>query len=141
MRQKVREAHMTGPVLPHVEAIRNQRDNTLRYVAEFVEDLISALLSNLSRDEPLVVGVDDPYNPDALGSADFWRLQSYSVNEFALHIGNCAAYLARRCSDYARSSGGWVYFGDLVEKIAEDGFRYQTYALAAHGLAALQPGT
>eukprot|EP00959_Pyramimonas_sp_CCMP1952_P036073 754825-Pyramimonas_sp.AAC.1 len=49
----------------------------------------------------------------------------FRVPEFALHIGICAAYLARHCSDYARSSGGWVYFGDLVEKIAEDGFSYQ----------------
>eukprot|EP00959_Pyramimonas_sp_CCMP1952_P203276 4250772-Pyramimonas_sp.AAC.1 len=107
MRQKIREAHMTGPGPPHVEAVRDQRENALRYVAEFVEDLISALLSNLSRDDgtldqareflraefrsddipegfppqsfkclkPFVVGVDDPNNPAALGSADFWRPQ------------------------------------------------------------------
>eukprot|EP00959_Pyramimonas_sp_CCMP1952_P199427 4171353-Pyramimonas_sp.AAC.1 len=49
MRQKIREAHMTGPVPSHVEAVRNRRENTLRYVAEFVEDPIFALLSNLSR--------------------------------------------------------------------------------------------
>eukprot|EP00959_Pyramimonas_sp_CCMP1952_P365113 7645653-Pyramimonas_sp.AAC.1 len=51
MRQKVREAHMTGPVPPHVEAMRKQRDNTLRYVAEFVEDPIVALLSKLNGEE------------------------------------------------------------------------------------------
>eukprot|EP00959_Pyramimonas_sp_CCMP1952_P408030 8551134-Pyramimonas_sp.AAC.1 len=157
MRQKIREAHMTGPVPPHAEAVRNQRENTLTYVAEFVEDPIFALLSKLSRDDgtfdqardfpraefhsddipggftlqpfkclkPLVVGADDPNSPAALGSTDCWRPQSYRVPELALHIGNCAAYLAGHRSDYARSSGGWVYFGDLVEKIAEDGFNYQ----------------
>eukprot|EP00959_Pyramimonas_sp_CCMP1952_P087156 1823565-Pyramimonas_sp.AAC.1 len=56
-------------------------------------------------------------------------------------MGNSATYLARHCSDYARSSGGWVYFGDLVDKMHDDGYEHQTVALAAHGLAALQPGT
>eukprot|EP00959_Pyramimonas_sp_CCMP1952_P095267 1992077-Pyramimonas_sp.AAC.1 len=40
MRQKVREAHMTGPVPPHIEAMRNQSGNALRYIAEFAEDPI-----------------------------------------------------------------------------------------------------
>eukprot|EP00959_Pyramimonas_sp_CCMP1952_P346552 7258408-Pyramimonas_sp.AAC.1 len=48
--------------------------------------------------------------------------------------------ISRGLSDYARSSGGWVYFGDRVEKMHEDGYKHQTVALAAHGLAALQPG-
>eukprot|EP00959_Pyramimonas_sp_CCMP1952_P189477 3963490-Pyramimonas_sp.AAC.1 len=43
MRQKVREAHRAGPVPPQVEAMRNQRDNALRYVAEFVEDPICTI--------------------------------------------------------------------------------------------------
>eukprot|EP00959_Pyramimonas_sp_CCMP1952_P287480 6012491-Pyramimonas_sp.AAC.1 len=51
MRQKVREAHLTGPVPPHVEAMRNQRDNAFRYVAEFVEYPKYALLSKLNREE------------------------------------------------------------------------------------------
>eukprot|EP00959_Pyramimonas_sp_CCMP1952_P090191 1888100-Pyramimonas_sp.AAC.1 len=50
MRQTVREAHMTGPVPPHIEAIRNQRDNTLIYIAEYAEDPIFALLGNLNQD-------------------------------------------------------------------------------------------
>eukprot|EP00959_Pyramimonas_sp_CCMP1952_P279274 5838896-Pyramimonas_sp.AAC.1 len=72
---------------------------------------------------------------------EFWRPQSCRVDKFAQHIGKCAAYLARHCSDYARSSGGWVYFGDLVQKISEDGLSYQSCALAARGIAALQPET
>eukprot|EP00959_Pyramimonas_sp_CCMP1952_P051222 1070591-Pyramimonas_sp.AAC.1 len=42
---------MTGPVPPRVEAIRNQSNRTLRYIAEFVEDPIFALLSEFSIDE------------------------------------------------------------------------------------------
>eukprot|EP00959_Pyramimonas_sp_CCMP1952_P208758 4366547-Pyramimonas_sp.AAC.1 len=38
---------MTGPVPPHIEAIRNQTGNALRYIAEFAEDQIFALLGNL----------------------------------------------------------------------------------------------
>eukprot|EP00959_Pyramimonas_sp_CCMP1952_P342202 7169345-Pyramimonas_sp.AAC.1 len=34
----------------------------------------------------LLVGADDPNNPAALGSADFWRPQSYRVDEFARHV-------------------------------------------------------
>eukprot|EP00959_Pyramimonas_sp_CCMP1952_P105350 2202244-Pyramimonas_sp.AAC.1 len=146
MRQKVREAHMTGPVRPQIDAIRNQRDNTLRYIAEFAEDPIFARLGNLNHDDgtfdqareflraelypndvpdgftprsfkcliPLVVGVDDHNNPAALGCVEFWRPQSCRVDEFAQHT-------------------------DLVQ--AEDGFSYQSHALAAHGMAALQPET
>eukprot|EP00959_Pyramimonas_sp_CCMP1952_P254054 5307448-Pyramimonas_sp.AAC.1 len=35
LRQRVRGAHMTGPVPPRVEAIRNQSISALRYIAEF----------------------------------------------------------------------------------------------------------
>eukprot|EP00959_Pyramimonas_sp_CCMP1952_P431941 9045958-Pyramimonas_sp.AAC.1 len=51
MRQKVREAHMTGPLPPHIEAIRNQTGNALRYIVEFAEDQIFALLGNLSQED------------------------------------------------------------------------------------------
>eukprot|EP00959_Pyramimonas_sp_CCMP1952_P147873 3094604-Pyramimonas_sp.AAC.1 len=49
MKQKVREAHMTGPVPPRIEAMRNQRGNALRYIAEFSEDPIFALLGNIDQ--------------------------------------------------------------------------------------------
>eukprot|EP00959_Pyramimonas_sp_CCMP1952_P404922 8486456-Pyramimonas_sp.AAC.1 len=49
MRQKVRDAHMTGHVPPRIEAIRNQTGNTFRYIADFAEDPIFALLSSLSQ--------------------------------------------------------------------------------------------
>eukprot|EP00959_Pyramimonas_sp_CCMP1952_P109079 2281313-Pyramimonas_sp.AAC.1 len=89
----------------------------------------------------MVGGVTDRENPAALGSTDFGRPQSCRIDGFVQRVGEFATYLARHCSDDAGSSGGWVYFGNLVEKMGEGGFGYQTYALAAHGLAALQPGT
>eukprot|EP00959_Pyramimonas_sp_CCMP1952_P251987 5265218-Pyramimonas_sp.AAC.1 len=49
MKQKVRDAHTTGPVPPRIEAIRNQTGNTLRYIAEFAEDPVFAWLSSLSQ--------------------------------------------------------------------------------------------
>eukprot|EP00959_Pyramimonas_sp_CCMP1952_P326719 6839180-Pyramimonas_sp.AAC.1 len=158
---------MTGPAPPHIEAMRNQTGNTLRYIAELAEDPVSALLGSLNQVDgafdqaknflraefysedvpegfapksfkcliPLVVGVDDKHHPAALGSVESWSTQSCRADKLAEHIGKCAVYLARHCSDYARSSGGWVYFGDLVQHIAVDGFAFQSYALAAHGLA------
>eukprot|EP00959_Pyramimonas_sp_CCMP1952_P214736 4493763-Pyramimonas_sp.AAC.1 len=51
MKQMVRDAHMTGPFPPHIEAIRNQTGNALRCIAEFAEDTIYALLSSLSQAE------------------------------------------------------------------------------------------
>eukprot|EP00959_Pyramimonas_sp_CCMP1952_P069771 1456188-Pyramimonas_sp.AAC.1 len=51
MRQKIRDAHMTGPVPPHIEAMRNQTGNALRYIAEFAGDPIFALLGSLNQDD------------------------------------------------------------------------------------------
>eukprot|EP00959_Pyramimonas_sp_CCMP1952_P271537 5676565-Pyramimonas_sp.AAC.1 len=42
---------MTGPVPPRVEAIRNQSISALRYIAEFVEDSIFVLLTELPIDK------------------------------------------------------------------------------------------
>eukprot|EP00959_Pyramimonas_sp_CCMP1952_P061411 1283260-Pyramimonas_sp.AAC.1 len=66
---------------------------------------------------------------------------SFRADNLARIIGQCVVYIARHCSDYARSSGGWVYFGDVVQKLYDDGFAFQSCALAAHGLAALPAGT
>eukprot|EP00959_Pyramimonas_sp_CCMP1952_P101937 2131830-Pyramimonas_sp.AAC.1 len=101
MRQNIQEAHMAGPVPPHVEAVRNQRrENTFRYVAEFVEDLIFALLSKLSRDDSTFDQARESLRaefhsdeipkgftfqsceclkPLVVGVDDFWRPQSYRV--------------------------------------------------------------
>ena len=49
--------------------------------------------------------------------------------------------MARHCPDYARSSGGWVYFGALLDKMTEDGYTFETVALAVHALTALPFGT
>eukprot|EP00959_Pyramimonas_sp_CCMP1952_P421185 8823174-Pyramimonas_sp.AAC.1 len=79
---------MTGPVPPRVEAIRNQRNNALRYIAEFAREFLRAeFYSNDIPDgftfqsfkclKPSVVGAGDPNAPAALDSADFWRPQSY----------------------------------------------------------------
>eukprot|EP00959_Pyramimonas_sp_CCMP1952_P121302 2536578-Pyramimonas_sp.AAC.1 len=56
---------------------------------------------------PLVVGIDDDDNPAAFGSMESWSPQSCRADKFAEHIGKCTVYLARHCSDYASSSGGW----------------------------------
>eukprot|EP00959_Pyramimonas_sp_CCMP1952_P046169 964156-Pyramimonas_sp.AAC.1 len=69
---------------------------------------------------PLAVGISNGENPAALGSVDFWRHHSCRLDDSAKRIRDFAMYLARHCSDSARSSGGWVYFGDLVEKMSED---------------------
>eukprot|EP00959_Pyramimonas_sp_CCMP1952_P343728 7199919-Pyramimonas_sp.AAC.1 len=45
LKQTLRDAHITGPVPPNVEAIRHQTGITLRYMAEFVEDPIFATLA------------------------------------------------------------------------------------------------
>eukprot|EP00959_Pyramimonas_sp_CCMP1952_P448483 9390640-Pyramimonas_sp.AAC.1 len=42
--QMLQDAHITGPVPPRVEAIRSRTGITLRYMAEFVDDPIFAIL-------------------------------------------------------------------------------------------------
>eukprot|EP00959_Pyramimonas_sp_CCMP1952_P190639 3987214-Pyramimonas_sp.AAC.1 len=74
MRQKVREAHMTGPVPPHTEAMRNHTGNTLRYIAEFAEDPIFALLGNLDQD-------DGTFNQ----AKEFLRAEFYSDDVPGVH--------------------------------------------------------
>eukprot|EP00959_Pyramimonas_sp_CCMP1952_P441529 9243577-Pyramimonas_sp.AAC.1 len=48
--------------------------------------------------------------------------------------------MARHCAEYARSSDGWVYVVDLIQKVTNDGITHATTALAMHGLATLPPG-
>eukprot|EP00959_Pyramimonas_sp_CCMP1952_P364508 7633209-Pyramimonas_sp.AAC.1 len=47
----VHDAHITGPVPRHIEAIRNRTGNALRYMAEFSEDPIFAMLGGLNQDD------------------------------------------------------------------------------------------
>eukprot|EP00959_Pyramimonas_sp_CCMP1952_P211568 4427592-Pyramimonas_sp.AAC.1 len=47
----LQDAHITGPVPPDVEAIREQTGITLRYMAEFVEDPIFAILAGFNQDD------------------------------------------------------------------------------------------
>eukprot|EP00959_Pyramimonas_sp_CCMP1952_P374701 7847534-Pyramimonas_sp.AAC.1 len=47
----LQDAHITGPVPPHVEAIRSRTGITLRYMAEFVEDPIFAIFGGLEQDD------------------------------------------------------------------------------------------
>eukprot|EP00959_Pyramimonas_sp_CCMP1952_P465920 9489132-Pyramimonas_sp.AAC.1 len=47
----VHDSHVTGPVPPHIEAIRNRTGNTLRYMTDFAEDPIFALLGSLNQDD------------------------------------------------------------------------------------------
>eukprot|EP00959_Pyramimonas_sp_CCMP1952_P046359 968030-Pyramimonas_sp.AAC.1 len=150
LKQMIHDAHITGPVPPHIEAIRNRTGNALRYGraqdylrAEFHSDDVpdGFTLGAYACLQPLVVGEDSEENPAAVGSSDTWCAQSCRTDALAKKIGQCAVHLARHCSDYARSSGGWVYFGDLVQKIKDDGCTFQSCALAAHSLVALPPGT
>eukprot|EP00959_Pyramimonas_sp_CCMP1952_P435975 9129489-Pyramimonas_sp.AAC.1 len=101
-------------------------------MAEFVEDPIFAILAGLgdgsfqrakdcnsaefhsddvpdgftpgayARLQPLIVGEDNDENPAALGSSDTWSGLSYRSDAPAKNIGQCAVYIARHCSDYAR---------------------------------------
>eukprot|EP00959_Pyramimonas_sp_CCMP1952_P079629 1665011-Pyramimonas_sp.AAC.1 len=48
--------------------------------------------------------------------------------------------MARHCSEYARSSGGWVYVGGLVRKMRSDGITHATAALSVRGLTMLPSG-
>eukprot|EP00959_Pyramimonas_sp_CCMP1952_P278347 5819382-Pyramimonas_sp.AAC.1 len=72
-----------------------------------------------------------------LGSSEFWRECSYRAHCDAPVVGECAACVARHCAEYARSSGGWVYVGDLTRKMTSDGVAHATTAHAAHGLTML----
>eukprot|EP00959_Pyramimonas_sp_CCMP1952_P289199 6048405-Pyramimonas_sp.AAC.1 len=44
-------AHIADPVPPDIEAIRKQTGITLRYMAEFVDDPIFAILAGLNQDD------------------------------------------------------------------------------------------
>eukprot|EP00959_Pyramimonas_sp_CCMP1952_P139052 2910898-Pyramimonas_sp.AAC.1 len=47
----LQDAHIAGPVPPRVEAIRSRTGITLRYMAEFVEYPIFAILAGLAQDD------------------------------------------------------------------------------------------
>eukprot|EP00959_Pyramimonas_sp_CCMP1952_P369127 7731998-Pyramimonas_sp.AAC.1 len=47
----LQDAHITGPVPPHIETIRSRTGITLRYMAEFVEGPIFAILAGLNQDD------------------------------------------------------------------------------------------
>eukprot|EP00959_Pyramimonas_sp_CCMP1952_P332031 6952387-Pyramimonas_sp.AAC.1 len=51
---------------------------------------------------PLIPGEDDDENPAAFGSSDTWSGMSFRADDLAKIIGQCAVYIARHCSDYAR---------------------------------------
>eukprot|EP00959_Pyramimonas_sp_CCMP1952_P247856 5181265-Pyramimonas_sp.AAC.1 len=48
--------------------------------------------------------------------------------------------MAGHCAEYARSSGGWVYVGDLMRKMTSDGVVHATIALTVHCLTMLPLG-
>eukprot|EP00959_Pyramimonas_sp_CCMP1952_P401616 8415181-Pyramimonas_sp.AAC.1 len=75
-----------------------------------------------------------------LGSSECWRTCSHRSHPVAQSTGECAVYTARHCADSARSSGGWVYVGDFIRKMGNDGITHATTALAVHGLTVLSPG-
>eukprot|EP00959_Pyramimonas_sp_CCMP1952_P187673 3924286-Pyramimonas_sp.AAC.1 len=75
-----------------------------------------------------------------LGSSELWRKRSHRKHSQALFVGECAVCMARHCAEYSRSSGGWVYVGDLVRKMMTDGATRATTALATHGLTMLLSG-
>eukprot|EP00959_Pyramimonas_sp_CCMP1952_P019414 410266-Pyramimonas_sp.AAC.1 len=75
-----------------------------------------------------------------LGSSEFWRKCSHRAHSDAQFVGECAVYMARHCAEYARSSGGWVYIGDLIRKMASDGTTHATAALSVHALTMLPSG-
>eukprot|EP00959_Pyramimonas_sp_CCMP1952_P262669 5492515-Pyramimonas_sp.AAC.1 len=56
---------------------------------------------------PLIIGEDEDENPAALGNSDTWSSMGFRADDLARIISQCAVYIARHCSDYARSSGGW----------------------------------
>ena len=166
----VNEAHEAGCVPPHVEALRGLSYDTLKRNAELVEDPVFALFGTLTPIDleaarqflwaqydsddvpagfkpatfasltPLVLGMGDQDNPAALRTSDFWKHHSRRAEGNATRLSQLFVTLARHCSDYARSSGGWVYMADLISKMRADGYAYETMALAVHGLAAAQPG-
>eukprot|EP00959_Pyramimonas_sp_CCMP1952_P277293 5797123-Pyramimonas_sp.AAC.1 len=75
-----------------------------------------------------------------LGSSEFWRICSHRAHSNAQFVGDCAVYVARHCVEYARSSGGWVYVGDLIRTMTSGGITHATTALASHGLTILPSG-
>eukprot|EP00959_Pyramimonas_sp_CCMP1952_P096635 2019880-Pyramimonas_sp.AAC.1 len=72
-----------------------------------------------------------------LGSSEFWRKCSHRAHSDAL-VGECAVYIARHCAEYPRSSGGWVYVGDLSIK-ADDTLLLDETKLMEHWQSFLNP--
>ena len=90
---------------------------------------------------PLLLSQDSEDNPLALGSIEVWEGLSLRDTKLAFQIGSHLRFIAQHCSDFARSSGGWVSFAEIVAKLHADGYTNHTVALAAHGVAALAPGS
>eukprot|EP00959_Pyramimonas_sp_CCMP1952_P194664 4070590-Pyramimonas_sp.AAC.1 len=75
-----------------------------------------------------------------LGSSEFWGKCSHRAHSHAQFVVECAVCMARHCSECARSSGGWVYVGGLIWKMANDGITHATTALAMHVLTMVPTG-
>eukprot|EP00959_Pyramimonas_sp_CCMP1952_P085721 1793091-Pyramimonas_sp.AAC.1 len=52
-----------------------------------------------------------------LGSSEFWRKCSHRSDTQAESIGENLVCMARHRAERARSSGGWVYVGDLIQRM------------------------
>ena len=89
---------------------------------------------------PLLFSDSDRDNTLAVGSLTYWERNSQRVDYLGAQIGKHMVHLAQHCPDYAHSSGGWVSFDAVLQKLEADGYRKHTLALALHGLSSVAPG-
>eukprot|EP00959_Pyramimonas_sp_CCMP1952_P399400 8368503-Pyramimonas_sp.AAC.1 len=74
------------------------------------------------------------------GSSEFWRKCSHRSHAQADSIGESLVYMAGHCAQCARYSFGWVYVGDLMQKMKDDGISHATIAYAMHAFTMLPSG-